>query len=131
MIEDNKKRIREIGERRLFEDIAITCFILIVFLIIPYTDSYFSCISGNYWKIIGHFLGIVCLITITITGMRLANKFRNYWLWGWRENFAVIFLCLYSGMGLLVMPKEPILKQSVWLVCILIQSSVLASALYL
>ena len=86
---------------------------------------------GNPWWFAGHLVGVACLVVVLILGLRWGTRFGPYGVGGWRETCAVSFLCLYGAMGWIVRPQEGVLKESTWIVCIIIQGIILACALYL
>jgi len=125
------KGLGKCGTRRVVEDISLGSYILLTLAVVPYMDSSFGDVCGNFWRGTGQIIGVICVVALLIVGMRLAGRFGPYWLWGWRETFAVTFLFFYYGTGWLVRPQEGPLKESAWIVCILIQGIALACALYL
>ena len=126
------KKFASEGHRwRIFEDVALILYVLLALLIIPCTDSSSGYLSGNCWRVIGQVIAVACVAVVLVLGMRWADRFGPYWLWGWRETFAVTFLCMYAVVGWLVRPQDSVLKESGWIICILIQSIILACAQYL
>jgi lysylphosphatidylglycerol synthetase-like protein (DUF2156 family) len=128
---ENKDKANYTEKRRLFEDISLGAYVFIVLGVIPYLDSSSNYLSMNFWMLSLHFICVFTVIVLLILGVRLSERFGHYWLWGWRETIAVIFLCFYVCAGWIGRPRGVFLKESTWLVCIFIQGLVLACAQYL
>lgn len=122
---------RTIARRRLMEDISLGLYVFIMLWGIPYVDSSSGYLLSGFWALAIHLMCVLAVCCVLILGMHLARRFGPYRLWGWRETVAVIFLFLYCLVGYLARPRDDLLKESAWAVCIIVQAIYLACAQYL
>lgn len=122
---------RTIARRRLMEDISLGLYVFIMLVVIPYADSSSSYLLSSFWTFAIHLMGVLAVCCVLILGIHLARRFGPYWLWGWRETVAVMFLFLYCLVGYLARPRDNLMKESAWAVCIVVQAIYLACAQYL
>jgi len=116
---------------RLSEDVSLVTYVGFTLMVLPYIDSLSRPLLSTWFGIGMHLFCVVMVCTILILGMRLADKFCENEMWGWRETLAMGFLIAYSITGYLVRPREPILREAGWITCVLIQGLILACAQYL
>lgn len=118
-------------QRRLIEDVFLAGYVCVGLGVIPYADVWSTHLLQGFWICAVHLVGVLSAAFLLILGIRLADRFGPYWLWGWRETVAVAFLCLYCAVGYLARPHGNLLKESAWAVCIVVQGLVLACVQFL
>jgi hypothetical protein len=116
---------------RLSEDISLVAYVGFTLMLLPYIDSRSRPLLATWTGIVMHVFCVAMVCAILILGMRLAIRFCEYGMWGWRETVAVGFLGIYSITGYLVRPCEPLLREAGWIICVLIQGIILMCAQYL